>query len=351
MPEFVYPDLLRTVYNRNARTYAAALLQVDHGAVSSWGHMIRKAPGGREAPWHQDEAYWESELDYHALGCWLPLHEVTEEMGAMQFVRGSHRRGVVDHVPLGGDVDMHLLVADVDDRSRRRRGVPLAEGWRDLPLPAHAPLHCPQRHRPATTGVADRVPARPDATRPPRRSTLGGRMAGGGPSGRDRSVPGRRRDGRRRGLIPTTPPGARTARRARRAWRPRAGVASPARRRAGSRRSRRRRWRGHRLVAASIPSASHAPSAPQNASPAPTVSTTSTRNGGARGGASRRRTTQPADRRRHHQRRHHRRAAAGSTRRRRWSAERARRPRPRSGPARRPSPRSAQMSTQRPAPG
>ena len=112
MPEFVYPELLHTVYNRNARKYAAALLQVDLADVSCWGHMIRKAPGGQAAPWHQDEAYWETELDYRALGCWLPLHDVSEEMGAMQFVRGSHRRGVVEHAPLDGDVEMHLLVAD-----------------------------------------------------------------------------------------------------------------------------------------------------------------------------------------------------------------------------------------------
>ena len=114
MPEFQYPQLLRTAYNRNARTYAAALLQVDVDELSSWGHMIRKAPGGREAPWHQDEAYWETELAYHALGCWLPLHDVTIEMGAMQFVAGSHKRGVVHHDPLGGDVAMHLLVADTE---------------------------------------------------------------------------------------------------------------------------------------------------------------------------------------------------------------------------------------------
>jgi ectoine hydroxylase-related dioxygenase (phytanoyl-CoA dioxygenase family) len=114
MPEFHFPELLETVFNRNARTYAAALLQVDIGELSSWGHMIRKAPGGRAAPWHQDEAYWSTELSYHALGAWLPLHEVTEEMGAMQFVRGSHRHGVYDHHPLDGDVELHLLVADVE---------------------------------------------------------------------------------------------------------------------------------------------------------------------------------------------------------------------------------------------
>jgi hypothetical protein len=114
MPEFNYPELLQTAYNRNARRFAAALLDVDIESIACWSHMIRKLPGGREAPWHQDEAYWEPELEYHALGCWLPLHDVSEEMGTMQFVPGSHRRGVLPHHPKGGDVKLHLLTVDVD---------------------------------------------------------------------------------------------------------------------------------------------------------------------------------------------------------------------------------------------
>ena len=93
MPEIYHPEILQTTYVRNARRYAAALLGVDIEQLSCWGHMIRKLPGGRDAPWHQDEAYWDPELSYHALGCWLPLHAVTEEMGAMQFIPGSHKTG------------------------------------------------------------------------------------------------------------------------------------------------------------------------------------------------------------------------------------------------------------------
>ena len=116
-PEVHHPEVLRTAAHRNARRYAAALLQVDPDAISSWGHMIRKAPGGREAPWHQDEAYWDPEAEYHALGCWLPLHEVTEEMGAMQFIPGSHKLGVLDH-HAKGDPAMHLLTVDIDTSTR-----------------------------------------------------------------------------------------------------------------------------------------------------------------------------------------------------------------------------------------
>jgi hypothetical protein len=117
-PETTYPELLGTVYQRNARRYAAALLGVDIGELSSWSHMIRKLPGGREAPWHQDEAYWDPELSYHALGCWLPLHDVTVDMGAMQFIPGSHREGLRHHSHIDDDPVLHLLVADGVDTSR-----------------------------------------------------------------------------------------------------------------------------------------------------------------------------------------------------------------------------------------
>ena len=115
-PEFRYPELMHTTYLRNASTYARALLGVDH--TTSWGHMIRKpVVGSRLAPWHQDQAYWEPELDYHALGSWLPLHDVTVEMGAMQFIPGSHKHGVFEHVFYDDDIAHNLLVvpdAEVD---------------------------------------------------------------------------------------------------------------------------------------------------------------------------------------------------------------------------------------------
>jgi hypothetical protein len=96
-PEMQFPAILDSTFHRNAKRYAAALLGVDEGRLTCWGHMIRKPPGGRAVSWHQDRAYWQPELDYLALGVWLPLHDVTPEMGAMQFIPGSHRRGALPH--------------------------------------------------------------------------------------------------------------------------------------------------------------------------------------------------------------------------------------------------------------
>jgi hypothetical protein len=116
-PELRFPELLHTTYLRNAKAYARALLGEDD--LHSWGHMIRKPVGNsRLAPWHQDEAYWESELEYTALGSWLPLHDVTVEMGAMQFIPGSHKAGVLNHWFYDGDPMHNLLVADGVDTTQ-----------------------------------------------------------------------------------------------------------------------------------------------------------------------------------------------------------------------------------------
>ena len=110
-PEIKFPEILDSAFRRNARRYAAALLGQDEARLSSWGHMIRKPPGGRAVDWHQDHAYWQPELSYCALGAWLPLHDVTAEMGAMQFIPGSHRRGLLRHRQLEDPIH-NLLAAD-----------------------------------------------------------------------------------------------------------------------------------------------------------------------------------------------------------------------------------------------
>lgn len=125
-PELRYPALLQTTYHRNARRFAAALLEVPAEELTSWGHMIRKpARKSRPAPWHQDEAYWQPELTYHALGCWLPLHEVSVERGAMQFIPGSHK----------GDLLMHHHVGEVAGNLLEAEGVD-ASNAAPCPLPA-----------------------------------------------------------------------------------------------------------------------------------------------------------------------------------------------------------------------
>jgi hypothetical protein len=114
-PEIEYPELLETTYRRNGLHFASALLGVPEADLVTWAHMIRKpARRSRVAPWHQDEAYWLPELDYLAVGAWLPLHDVTVERGAMQFIPGSHKGALLTHEHLGDPAGNLLIAPDAD---------------------------------------------------------------------------------------------------------------------------------------------------------------------------------------------------------------------------------------------
>lgn len=74
------------------------------------GHMIFKpAKYGAETPWHQDEAYWDPNLDYTSMSIWVPLQEATLENGCMWFVPGSQDQEILPHQSVGGDVRIHAL--------------------------------------------------------------------------------------------------------------------------------------------------------------------------------------------------------------------------------------------------
>jgi ectoine hydroxylase-related dioxygenase (phytanoyl-CoA dioxygenase family) len=49
-----------------------------------------KEPGGKATPWHQDQYYWPLDTE-HTVTMWMPLVDVTPEMGSMSFVPGTHR--------------------------------------------------------------------------------------------------------------------------------------------------------------------------------------------------------------------------------------------------------------------
>lgn len=126
-PEIQFPEILQSTFVKNARKYAAALLDIDASRLTSWGHMIQKAPGGRAAAWHQDHAYWQPEFDYYALGVWMPMHDVSIEMGAMQFIPGSHKLGLLRHRQ-EDDPAENVLTVDEDVDFSKAVACPLKMG-------------------------------------------------------------------------------------------------------------------------------------------------------------------------------------------------------------------------------
>ncbi len=62
-------------------------------------HIISKRQGdGLPLPWHQDAAYWALE-PMKVMTLWLAIDDSTVENGCMRVIPGSHKWGLIPHVP------------------------------------------------------------------------------------------------------------------------------------------------------------------------------------------------------------------------------------------------------------
>jgi len=105
------PELKEGRFRVNALRLARHLLGED--ANYQGEHAIFKpARYGAATPWHQDEAYWNPNLDYNAISIWIPLQPATLENGCMQFIPRSHTMEVMPHHTIGNDPRVHGLEID-----------------------------------------------------------------------------------------------------------------------------------------------------------------------------------------------------------------------------------------------
>lgn len=102
------PELLHTLYRANALAISRQLLG-EHAMPMGEHAIFKPARYGAPTPWHQDEAYWNPQLQYQSLSVWLPLQPATLENGCMQFVPGSHQMEIIEHQSIGGDNRVHGL--------------------------------------------------------------------------------------------------------------------------------------------------------------------------------------------------------------------------------------------------
>ncbi|MEH0152594.1 phytanoyl-CoA dioxygenase family protein [Limibacter armeniacum] len=68
---------------------AAKLLGVEKVRIYHDQALFKEAGGG-PTPWHQDQYYWPLDTD-KTLTMWMPLVDLNESMGILQFASGSHR--------------------------------------------------------------------------------------------------------------------------------------------------------------------------------------------------------------------------------------------------------------------
>jgi ectoine hydroxylase-related dioxygenase (phytanoyl-CoA dioxygenase family) len=75
---------------------AATLLGVSNVRIYH-DQALFKEPGGGPTPWHQDQYYWPLDTS-NTITMWMPLVDVSVDMGMLTFASGSHKNGLVfDH--------------------------------------------------------------------------------------------------------------------------------------------------------------------------------------------------------------------------------------------------------------
>jgi len=104
------PRLKRVGAYRQCRTIASRIL--DRQAYYIFDHAIFRHPHCHEATeWHQDQAYMGQGIDLGSLHFWIPLQDVSEENGCMEYVPRSHRQGLVEHAVRTTQSGDRVLVA------------------------------------------------------------------------------------------------------------------------------------------------------------------------------------------------------------------------------------------------
>lgn len=122
------------VFARRFAKIAADLMGVS--AVRLYhDQALFKEPGGGRTPWHQDQYYWPLSTP-HAITMWMPLVDITVDMGIMSFASGSHGEGYLAALDISDESEQHFR-AFVDEqgyaisepRDMRAGDATFHDGW------------------------------------------------------------------------------------------------------------------------------------------------------------------------------------------------------------------------------
>lgn len=112
-----------------ARRFAqiAAELMGVAGARLYHDQALFKEPGGGHTPWHQDQQYWPLE-GAQTITMWMPLVDLTPEMGQMRFADGSQREGYLGAMPIGDDSEVHFKKFLTEKGYKESTPIPMKAG-------------------------------------------------------------------------------------------------------------------------------------------------------------------------------------------------------------------------------
>ena len=101
-----YPDVAKFVMAKRFASVAAKLLGVSKVRIYH-DQALYKEPYGGLTPWHQDQYYWPLETD-QILTMWMPLIDVTEAMGTLNFASGTGNVGYLGDIPISDESEKML---------------------------------------------------------------------------------------------------------------------------------------------------------------------------------------------------------------------------------------------------
>lgn len=96
---------------------AAELLGVEQVRLYH-DQALYKEPGGGHTPWHQDQYYWPLETK-NTITMWMPLIDISEDLGMLTFASGSHVEGMVKNLSISDESDAEL------ERHINEKGYPI----------------------------------------------------------------------------------------------------------------------------------------------------------------------------------------------------------------------------------
>jgi len=96
-----YDQVAKFVLAKRFASIAAKLLGVDKVRIYH-DQALYKEPHGGLTPWHQDQYYWPLETNKFVT-MWMPLIDVSKEMGTLNFASGTGAVGYLGDIPISDE--------------------------------------------------------------------------------------------------------------------------------------------------------------------------------------------------------------------------------------------------------
>lgn len=106
-----------------------------------------KEGGGGYTPWHQDQFYWNLDTS-NTITMWMPLIDVSTEMGLMKFASKSHKKGLFDSVTISDKSDK--IYAEIIEKEGFKVSRPVAMKAGDATFHHGHTIHCAEMNRSKT---------------------------------------------------------------------------------------------------------------------------------------------------------------------------------------------------------